>query len=284
MLVHFFFTCQFPSEVYTEHGRDSLLHRYDTRYNVGLCGSYSCGGEVHQLDTDAIYSQCVCYRNGKETTNEHYLEMDSQKESTSILGEEELAVLPLLLHEGWFSVSGFFDRVGSGYFCALPRFRGTWPERVGVTNLGSCECASSGRSSRAATGLANFRCYDASFNNLEVSDDRCCGWKALQGFSLRLLGGMDAGNLRKPWGPPAGNFRHPTPTNCNTWVTKAWKNLKMDGVLKKAAELGMTPAPGPEVAGYEDKDFADVLPQGPEEEVVDEELWKDFMAQVEAEL
>ena len=83
---------------------------------------------------------------------------------------------------------------------------------------------------------------------------------------------------------PAGNFRHPTPTNCNTWVTKAWKNLKMDGVLKKAAELGMTPAPGPEVAGYEDKDFADVLPQGPEEEVVDGELWKDFMPQVEAEL
>ena len=72
--------------------------------------------------------------------------------------------------------------------------------------------------------------------------------------------------------------------NCNTWVTQAWKNLKMDGVVKKALELGMTPAPGPEVEGYEDKNFADVLPRGQEEEVVDEELWKDLMAQVEAEL
>ena len=36
--------------------------------------------------------------------------------------------------------------------------------------------------------------------------------------------------------------------------------------------------------GYEDKNFADVLPRGQEGQVVDEKLWKDLMAQVEAEL
>ena len=77
----------------------------------------------------------------------------------------------------------------------------------------------------------------------------------------------------------AGNFRHPTPTECNTWVTKAWEELEMSGVLKKAAELGMTPAPGPPVEGYVEKQFVDVQPEGE-----DEEYWYDLLHDVESEL
>ena len=57
---------------------------------------------------------------------------------------------------------------------------------------------------------------------------------------------------------PEGNFRHPTPTDCNSWVTKAWSGLSMSGVLRKVEELGMTAAPGPEIEGYADEGFQDV--------------------------
>ena len=80
---------------------------------------------------------------------------------------------------------------------------------------------------------------------------------------------------------PAGNFRHPSPTDCNNWIVQAWKELSMAGVKKKATELGMAAAPGPVVEGYVDADFEDVEPQGPEEEYGDADLWYDLLNEVE---
>ena len=80
---------------------------------------------------------------------------------------------------------------------------------------------------------------------------------------------------------PAGNLRHPTPTECNQWVTQAWKELSMSGVKKKAAELGMAANPGPPVEGYEDAEFEDVEPKGAEEEYGDEEFWYDLLRREE---
>ena len=46
----------------------------------------------------------------------------------------------------------------------------------------------------------------------------------------------------------------------------------MDGVRRKAAELGMTADPGPEVVGFQDSVFEDVQPSGAEEDFGDSEL------------
>ena len=83
---------------------------------------------------------------------------------------------------------------------------------------------------------------------------------------------------------PASNFRHPTPTDCNAWVSKAWRSLSMSGVLKKTAELGMSANPGPPVEGYEEKGFEDVQPEGAEEEFGDADLWYDLLKATENEL
>ena len=32
----------------------------------------------------------------------------------------------------------------------------------------------------------------------------------------------------------AGNFRAPTPTDCNQWVVNAWEQVKPEGIIKKA--------------------------------------------------
>ena len=77
----------------------------------------------------------------------------------------------------------------------------------------------------------------------------------------------------------AGNYRAPTPTDCNKWVASAWEALKVDGVKKKAKELGMLVDPGPPVEGYVDNlDFVDAQPQGEEEVFADEDLLADLVA------
>ena len=94
-----------------------------------------------------------------------------------------------------------------------------------------------------------------------------------------MLQGCDARGVT-----PAGNFRHPSPSDCNQWVTEAWHELRMDGVLKKAEELGMDAAPGPAVEGYVEEGFEDVQPLGQEEEYFDEALWNDLVAEEEQKL
>ena len=51
----------------------------------------------------------------------------------------------------------------------------------------------------------------------------------------------------------------------------------MDGVRKKAEELGMTANPGPEVVGYQDDFFEDVQSRGAEEKFGDSELWNELL-------
>jgi len=81
----------------------------------------------------------------------------------------------------------------------------------------------------------------------------------------------------------AGNFKHPTATDCNSWVAQAWKELRMDGVRKKAAELGMAADPGAEIVGFQDTVFEDVQPSGAEEDFGDPELRNQLLA-IEQEL
>ena len=76
---------------------------------------------------------------------------------------------------------------------------------------------------------------------------------------------------------PAGNLRHASPTECNSWVTQAWAALSTSGVKRKAAELGMTADAGPPVQGYKERCFEDEEPKGDEEESGDEELCRDLM-------
>ena len=75
---------------------------------------------------------------------------------------------------------------------------------------------------------------------------------------------------------PAGNYKSPTRTEINSWVAKAWKNLKMNGVKKAAHRLGMSADPGEPVEGYVPAVFKDVAPRGAEEEYGDRELWQDL--------
>ena len=58
----------------------------------------------------------------------------------------------------------------------------------------------------------------------------------------------------------------------------------MEGVKRKAEELGMCAAPGPAIEGYEDSGFEDVQPSGENKEVFDEALWADLVAAEEQEL
>ena len=51
----------------------------------------------------------------------------------------------------------------------------------------------------------------------------------------------------------AGNRRHPKLSDVVNWLDEAWKGLSMEGVKKKAKELGMTADPGPVVKGFVDK-------------------------------
>ena len=81
----------------------------------------------------------------------------------------------------------------------------------------------------------------------------------------------------------AGNFRAPTPSDCNQWVVNALEKVKSSSIIKKAKELGMCPEPGPPVEGYVDDLFEDVEPQGAEEEYGDEELWQNLIASAESE-
>ena len=76
----------------------------------------------------------------------------------------------------------------------------------------------------------------------------------------------------------AGNFKYATVVECLQWVTESWEGLSMEGVKKKAEELGMAADPGPPVAGYVDQQFIDVQAQGQEIDVVDEELGADLEA------
>ena len=55
----------------------------------------------------------------------------------------------------------------------------------------------------------------------------------------------------------AGNRKHSTLKNVIEWLNKSWNAISMEGVKKKAKELGMAADPGPEVAGY--------VPKGAEE-------------------
>ena len=77
---------------------------------------------------------------------------------------------------------------------------------------------------------------------------------------------------------PAGNFKHATVVECLQWVTEAWEGLSMEGVKKKAEELGMAENPGPPVAGCVDQQFIDVQAQGHKIDVVDDELGADLEA------
>ena len=81
----------------------------------------------------------------------------------------------------------------------------------------------------------------------------------------------------------AGNFRAPTPTDCNQWVVTAWEKVKSEAIIKKAKELGMQAEPGPPVEGYVDEFFEDMQPQGEEEEFGDEELWENLLKAAECE-
>ena len=58
----------------------------------------------------------------------------------------------------------------------------------------------------------------------------------------------------------------------------------MEGVKRKAEELGMCAAPGPAIEGYENSGFEDVQPSGEIKEVFDEALWADLVAAEEQEL
>ena len=48
----------------------------------------------------------------------------------------------------------------------------------------------------------------------------------------------------------AGNYQSPTPMDCISWVSQAWKDLKTTDLVKKAKELSMTAEPGSVVEGY----------------------------------
>ena len=51
----------------------------------------------------------------------------------------------------------------------------------------------------------------------------------------------------------AKNRRHPELSDVMNWLDESWKGLSMEGVKKKAKELGMFAEPGPPVPGYVDK-------------------------------
>ena len=79
----------------------------------------------------------------------------------------------------------------------------------------------------------------------------------------------------------AGNYKHPERIDCVQWVYEAWKDLSMAGVIKKAAELGMTADLGPEIPGYKrDDDVVELEPSGAEIDV----LLADIAGDLEAEL
>ena len=79
----------------------------------------------------------------------------------------------------------------------------------------------------------------------------------------------------------AGNYKHPERIDCVRWVSEVWDDLSMAGVIKKAADLGMTADLGPEIAGYKrGDDVVDLEPSGAEIDV----LLADISDDLEAEL
>ena len=234
---------------------------------------------VHQLKADAFYGQCVRDWYWSEASNEYDLEMDAKEEGDSWMGKEAEAGVSFFLHERRLPVCGKHDRVDPGDSSSIFGYGGQRAGGMGSPDSRSCIITSCGGSSRPFERPAHSCGDDAGFHHLAVSDDRCYGWEAFQGPPLRPVGVWMLENCERRGVTAAGNFRHPTPTECNTWVTKTREELEMSGVLKKAAELGMTPAPGPPVEGYVEKQFVDVQPEGE-----DEEYWYDLLHDVESEL
>ena len=237
---------------------------------------------VHQLKADAFYGECVRDWYWSEASNEYDLEMDAKEEGDSWMGKEAKTGVSLFLHERRLPVCGKHDRMDPGDSSSIFGYGGQRAGGMGSPDSGSCFVTSCGGSSgpfeRAAHSCGN----DAGFDHLAISDDRCYGGETLQGPPLRPVGDLDAGELRATWRYGGWQFSSSNtywPTECNTWVTKAWEEFAMSGVIKKAFELGMTPAPGPPVEGYVEKQFVDVQPEGE-----DEEYWYDLLHDVESQL
>ena len=70
----------------------------------------------------------------------------------------------------------------------------------------------------------------------------------------------------------AGNRKHPTLKDVIEWLDTSWNAVSMEGVKKKAKELGMSAEPGPAVEGYVPKDSNELynVEEGREVEVNDE--------------
>ena len=69
----------------------------------------------------------------------------------------------------------------------------------------------------------------------------------------------------------ASNRKHPTLKNVIEWLNDSWNGLSMEGVKKKAEELGMAADPGPEIESYVPKDFDELYNVAEEGRVVEAE-------------
>jgi len=73
----------------------------------------------------------------------------------------------------------------------------------------------------------------------------------------------------------AGNFKHPTVTDCNSWVVETWKEFRINDERKKVVELRITSDTGQDIIGLQDTVFQDVQPNNTEENFGDSEISKE---------
>ena len=65
-------------------------------------------------------------------------------------------------------------------------------------------------------------------------------------------------DLNAGLGLTKANRRSPKLSDVVNWFDEAWKELSMEGVKKKAKDLGMSAEPGPPVVGFVDKDAVEL--------------------------
>ena len=119
---------------------------------------------------------------------------------------------------------------------------------------------------------SNSDCYDASFDNLFISNDLRC-WTEFQRQNVRAVGYLDVDEQFHH------TFRQLEATDGNGLFDLGCKSLGSSWQCwnwKKAKELGTTSDPGPVVEGYIDRKFNDEAADLKDADVYIDALERDF--------
>ena len=123
--------CSFAGEVYHKYGRNSNLCGCSPRLDFSFYWLQSCGGEIYQFGSNAVYSYCSCIRSWRQTSHFLHLPLDEKvEEGAQMVQGFSSAPMQVFLHEGKFSIIRFYDRLDERDSSPIFGCKRSWSQRI----------------------------------------------------------------------------------------------------------------------------------------------------------